>query len=123
MKRLKAEREASLIIQPEQAKAAEVQALQAEWSNVWNLRDRFLDSALSGGQPVTIDTLEAAELLALETMKRRIHDAVALSQACGTNLSPATKYVAEVLGVELPKEAPQPPRGEANEPSKLVVAH
>jgi hypothetical protein len=117
-RRLLQDFQSGTIIRPDQAKAAELESLKSEWQNIWTLRDNFLASALSGGQPATTATLDAAEALAKETMRRRLKDVVELAETTEAPLSPGARFVASMLGVELPK--PKPTETPA---PKLVTAH
>ena len=127
-RKLSKELEQGLILRPDEAKVNELRELQSEWSNVWQLRDTFLGDALTGGCPPTVATLDAAEELAKETMRRRLKDVIGLAEASGAPIGRGARYVATVLGVEMPeaKRAAQSPETAlvaTNEGPKLVTAH
>lgn len=99
-----AQRAASLILSPDQANDADQKAFQSEYQTIWALRDQILDAALSGGQPVTIETLDACEVLAKECARRRVSESLKIARVANGTAGPAFRFVAESLGVDVDAE-------------------
>lgn len=91
------------ILRPEQAQQNEQNAYMSEWGEIWNVRNDFFKAALMGGQPLTPETLDACEKLAMDCKRRQLVDLAEMVRACGAPVNPGVRFCAAVLGVEMPE--------------------